>query len=118
MGISQIVNISSIGLLCLIALIGFFRGRKRGFLRSLIDVVFFLINVVISVPLARWITDIVIAPNVLYKVLDAINGGSTEGFLAQLLTHFEEGEFLASADLNLVFALFEVILTPDRRAHV
>ncbi|MBO5261512.1 MAG: CvpA family protein [Clostridia bacterium] len=112
MGISQIVNISSIGLLCLIALIGFFRGRKRGFLRSLIDVVFFLINVVISVPLARWITDIVIAPNVLYKVLDAINGGSTEGFLAQLLTHFEEGEFLASADLNLVFALFEVILTP------
>lgn len=112
MNISQIVNISSIALLGLIALIGFFRGRKRGVLRSLIDVVFFIINVVLSVPLARWITDLVVTPSTLHKVLDTINGGATDGVLAELLVHFEEGKFLASADLSLVFALFEVIVTP------
>ena len=112
MALNIIVNISSIAFILLLAFLGFLKGRKKGGTKSLLAFVLLIVNIIVSVPLSRWIADLVVTPNTLKGILTKVNGGESEGFLAEILPYFDEGEFLATADMSLVFALFEVILTP------
>lgn len=119
MEISQIVNLSTIGLLVLFGALGFFkhfRSQGRGFFGALLDLVFVIANVIISIFVAEWVADLIVTPDTMHSVLDLINGDNKEGFFAEILEQMEvslhKGGFLQTADLRLVFAIFEAILTP------
>ena len=119
MDISGIVNLVSICVLVGFAVLGFVwhvRGKSKGLYCVLLDLSFVVLNLVISVFVAEMITDMLITPKMVYNVIDLLNGGAAEGTLAELLEQMEfylrDGEFLATADFGLVFALVEIILTP------
>jgi len=119
MDIGGVVNLVTICVLAGFATLGFVwhvRGNSKGLFCVLIDLAFVVLNLIASIFVSKMITDLLIEPNVVYSVLDMINGGATEGTLAELLEQMElylrDGEFLATADLGLVFAIVEVILNP------
>ena len=119
MDIGGIVNLVTICVLVGFATLGFVwhaRGSSKGLFCVLLDLIFVVINVMVSIFVSEWITDILVEPNTIYSILDMINGGQSEGTLAEILSQMElylrDGEFLATADLGLVFVIFEVILNP------
>ena len=119
MEIGGVVNLVTICVLVGFAVLGFVwhaRGNSKGLYCVILDLAFVVLNVIISVFLSGMITDLLIEPNTIYSVLDMVNGGATEGTLAELLAQMElylrDGEFLATADFGLVFAIVEIILNP------
>ncbi len=117
MGVTVII-VSSV-LLLGVAVLGFFlnfRKKSRTLYGALIDLGFLILNVVLSIFIADGIADAIVTPGLAYDVIDLINGGAEEGVLAELLEQMElsmrEGEFLDTADLRLVFVIFEVVLSP------
>jgi len=118
MGVTVII-VSSVVLLGVAALgfcLKFFRKKSRTLYGALIDLGFLILNVILSIFIADGIADAIVTPGLAYDIMDLINGGAEEGVLAELLEQMElsmrEGEFLDTADLRLVFVIFEVILSP------
>ena len=119
MDIGGVVNLVTICVLVGFASLGFVwhvRGNSKGLFCVLLDLAFVIINLIASIFVSGIITDLLISPNTIYSVLDMLNGGATEGTMAELLSQMElylrDGEFLATADFSLVFAIFETVLNP------
>ena len=112
----QIVNWAALGIFVVFAITGFIRGYFKGTIRSVVDIVFLLINTVVSVLIAKAIAGALVSPETVYDILYSINGGATEGTLAEIVEQMEayltEGTFFETADLSLLYAIFEVILAP------
>ncbi len=114
--IFQIVNGAALGIIALFAILGFLRGFFKGTFRSVADIVVLLINVFVSVLISKGIANAIVSPETVYDILYAINGGDTEGTLAEIVEQMESylhsGEFFENSDLALLYALFATILAP------
>ena len=116
MDIVEIINIVMIAIFALVALIGFLFGRSKGTFRALVDIVFLIINVIGSLFISRWIASLIITPQKIYDIMVTLNGDATEGTMADLISelsnYLQEGGFLDTVDLRLVFALAAILVIP------
>ena len=114
--IFQIINGATLGIILLFAALGFLRGFFKGAFRSTADLVILFINVLISVLIAKGIASAIVSPETMYDILYSINGGATEGTLAEIVdemeTYLYSGNFFDSSDLALLYALFATVLSP------
>lgn len=114
--IFQIINWVALGIFLVFGAVGFIRGFFKGTIRSVVDIVFLLINTLVSVLIAKGLASALVSPETVYDILYTVNGGATEGTLAgiveQMETYLHEGRFFETADLSLLYAIFETVLTP------
>ncbi|MBO4982797.1 MAG: CvpA family protein [Clostridia bacterium] len=102
--------------LLVIAGIGFLFGMLKGTFRSLSDLVFVLLNAVLSTVIAKGIAKAILTPQKFYEILvsanEKINSEAISNLIAQIEPYLSDGEFLATADLSYVLALPAVIIAP------
>ena len=116
MEISEIIGYSTLGLFAVIALIGFIRGLFKGTFRSLSDIVFVLLNAVLSVFLAKATANALLNVgsilDLLYELEETFNSEWYSSFLQELTPYVEEGSVLRSWDWGYILALPAIIITP------
>ena len=99
-----------------VAGLGFLFGMLKGAFRSLSDLVFVLLNTIISALVAKGIASAILTPQKLYELLIEANAKmNNEGLtnlIAQIEPYMSDGEFLSKVDLSYVLALPAVILAP------
>ncbi len=102
--------------LLVIAGLGFLFGMLKGTFRSLSDLVFVLLNAVLSALIAKGIAKAILTPQKVYDLLvsanEQINNEGLSSLIAQIEPYLCDGEFLSTVDLSYVLALPAVIIAP------
>lgn len=103
-------------ILLVIAGLGFLFGMLKGTFRSLSDLVFVLLNAILSALTAKGIAKAILTPQKVYEALisanEQINNEALTNLIAQIEPYMSDGEFLSTVDLSYVLALPAMILAP------
>lgn len=109
--VGTIITLAILAILAISFLIGFFRGRKKGLYKSLIDVGFVLVCLIISIFISRAITKGIADVDTLVGLLDSLRdslGAETTDSIMQFIDSVKDDPGM----INAVLAIPAAIITP------